>query len=203
MNNTRRTLILLALAAGLGTTPAAAFQDFAPEIGYVTTSESVYGSGLVYGATIMEGTGRFGLGLSYMRLGNSWFYEHRVKVGPDSVFRYQEDYVDSYVSILGTWMHGKSPKEQFIAGIGPQIHFLSATKHSVVQGSVESARDSRLGIGALVRYRHRIEMFGSMSLVVAAWFSWMESGVEMLDVYTPPAEGMTSAAITVGLAFPF
>jgi hypothetical protein len=181
-----------------------AFREFTPELGYVITSESKYGSGLVYGVTVMEGTGRFGLGLSLMRFENSWSYESPVKTPQGTtIYKYRENFSDSCIGILGTWMHGKSPKLHFIAAIGPQIHFLSATRQRVVQGFTDKARESRLGIGALVRYERRIEMFGSTSFVVAASYSWMESGIELWDVYTPPAQGLTSAALTVGLAFPF
>jgi hypothetical protein len=204
MDRICRTLIAGLLMVGLAATPAMAFREFTPELGYVITSESKYGSGLIYGVIVMEGTGRFGLGLSLMRFENSSSYQRPVKIDGDvTVFKYKENFSDSYIGILGTWMHGKSPKVHFIAAIGPQIHFLSATRQRVVQGFTDKARESRLGIGALVRYERRIEMFGSTSFVVAASYSWMESGIELWDVYTPPAQGLTSAALTVGLAFPF
>jgi hypothetical protein len=207
MNRTRRipVLALLAVAlAALPAAPAAAFRELTPEIGYMAASESVYGRGLVYGATLIEGTGRFGLGISYTRFANSLAYEHTVKQGEDvQVFNYKEDLADSYVGIMGIWMPAGSSRGRLIAGVGPQVHFLSATKHYIVQRFTENARESRLGIGVSVRWQRRLEMFGGISLTAAASCSWMEPGVALPDVYTPPAAGMTSAAFTLGLALPF
>jgi hypothetical protein len=90
-----------------------------------------------------------------------------------------------------------------IAGLGPQIHFLTAQGDYYIKDSPVSARDSRLGVGAMLRCERVIGMFGGTTFVAAAGVSWMQSGIELADEYTPPPNGLTSASITVGLAFPF
>lgn len=204
MDKAPHILVLGILTVGLAATPAAANRELTPELGYVVTSEPKYGSGLVYGVSLMEGDGRLGLGLTFLRLESSSSWEKSLKTGEEfTVYRYREELSDSYVGILATWMHGKQPKRRLVVGAGPQIHFLSATKQYVLEKYALNVRESRLGIGALVRYQRQIEMFGKTSLVVTASYSWMESGVELMGTYAPPADGLTSAALTLGLAFPF
>ena len=201
---TCRLLLLGTFAVALGAGPALASRELSADLGYIVTSETRYGSGLVYGVSVIEGSGRFGLGISYMRFTNSNSTQRPVKVGQDViVYKYKEEFSDSYVSVMATWTYSTRAGPRLIAGVGPQVHFLSATKHYVVERYVQTARESRLGIGATLRYYRGLEIFGGIRLLVAASYSWMESGVEVQDVYAPPPQGLNSAAITAGLAFPF
>ena len=184
---------------------AFAFQEVGFELGYTATSDSGFGSGFVYGGSVIEGTGRLGLALSLLGFNNTISYSHLVKTGgPDSVFSYEEKFSDFCLGIFGAWMLERADKKtRLVAALGPEVHFLKATKLYVVQRFSETARESRLGAGAMVRYERRLEMFGRTTLLVSASFSWMESGIRRTDIYTPPPEGMTSGALTVGLAFHF
>jgi hypothetical protein len=204
---TSLTLAVTVLAALLLSSPSLAMRRFGLEGGYVTTSRAKYGSGFVYGATIMEGVGRFGFGLSMQRFANSFTSQRMVldtRTGKMVTYRYADHISDFFLTILATYMRDNPRRATLlIAGLGPQIHFLAAEGDYYIKGSPVSARDSRLGVGAILRYERVIGMFGGTTLVAAASVSWMESGLELADEYTPPPDGLTSASITVGLAFPF
>ena len=207
MRHTWPILAVTVLAALVLTSPSLAMRRFGLEAGYVTTSDSRYGSGLVYGATIMEGVGRFGFGLSMQSLSNSFTSERMVldtRTGKMVMYRYANHISDSFLTILATYMRESPGKATLlIAGLGPQIHFLAAEGDYYIKDAPVSARDSRLGVGAMLRYERVIWMFGRTTFIATAGLSWMQSGIEVADEYSPPADGMTSASITVGLAFPF
>jgi hypothetical protein len=90
-----------------------------------------------------------------------------------------------------------------LAGFGPEIHFLRASSQDYVADFRSDGSDSRLGMGAILRYEKVIRMFGTATFVATAAWSWMQAGIEVVDEFTPPIEGMTAGAVTVGLAFPF
>ena len=184
---------------------ASAIQEIGLDLGYTVSSDSSLGSGFIYGGSLVEGTGRFGLAISLLGSSNSIFYRHILKTGGgDSVFTYEEKFSDFRLGILGAWIKESAGGiTRLIVAIGPEVHFLKATKFSFVQRFSETAREERLGAGALVRYERRLEMFGKMTLTVSGSFSWMESGIRRTDIYTPPPQGATSGALTAGLAFPF
>jgi hypothetical protein len=196
------------LVTTLSSAPALALRMIGVEAGGLVTSSSKYGSALVYGASIMEGKGRFGVGFAFMRFGNSFDSQISVKRdGKVVTARFRETVWDYYVSILGTYMR-QSPNKKtlLIAGLGPQIHFLSSNRPNPSGAYTETARDSRLGIGLMARYERVISMFGETTAFVSGSCSWMQSGIPLVDPlseYTPPVDAVTSAALTVGLAFPF
>jgi hypothetical protein len=195
------------LAALVLTSPSLAMRKFGLDGGYVRTSESRYGSGFVYGATIMEGVGSLGFGLSMQRFANSFTSQRMVldtRTGKPVTYRYADHIADFVLTILATYMRDNPRRATLmIAGLGPQVHFLAAEGDYYIEGSPVTARDSRLGLGAMLRYERVVSMFGRTTFVATASLSWMQSGVELADEYTPPPEGMTSASITIGLAFPF
>ena len=184
---------------------ALAVREVGLEVGYTATSDSSFGSGFAYGGSIIEGTGKIGLAISLLGFNNTISYSHIIKTGgPDSVFSYEEKFSDFRLGIFGAWIvESADKKTRLIAGLGPEVHFLKATKLYVVQRFSETARESRLGAGAMVRYERRLETFGKTALLISASLSWLESGIRRTDIYTPPPQGMTSGALTVGLAFPF
>jgi hypothetical protein len=206
MRDVSRTLVICVAGALFLSSPSLALRKVSAEAGYVATSVSKYASGLVYGVGIMEGTGRFGFGLSLLRFANSTSYEKPIKSGAgEIIYRYQEDFSDFYVSILGTYMRDNSKKGTLmIAGLGPQVHFLAATKQYILEKVSITAHEARLGMGAVLRYERVMGMFGNTTIFVGAAWSWMQSGIEVVGEgeYAPPAEGMTSGTITAGLAFP-
>jgi hypothetical protein len=181
--------------------PALGLRKIAPEIGYRITSRDDYGSAFAYGVSLIEGAGRFGWGFTFLGHSNSTLWESTTKQG---VFRHKEELSDNCLTLLGTWIR-QSPEAGtvLVAGLGPQIHFLGGTRIHFDQGYSESARESRLGIGLLGRYERPVPALGSTTFIVTASFSWMEAGVEPVEVYGLPAAALTSGAVTIGLAFPF
>ena len=207
MRLTWRIPAITVLVALVLTSPSLAMRRFSLDGGYITTSQSRYGSGLVYGATIMEGVGRFGFGLSVQRFANSFTSQRMVldtRTGKMVTYAYADRISDFFLTILATYMRANPTKATLlIAGLGPQVHFLTADGDYYIKDSAVTARDSRLGLGAMLRYERAISMFGRTTFIATAGLSWMQPGIELADEYTPPPEGMTSASITVGLAFPF
>jgi hypothetical protein len=194
-------LAVLALASS-----SLAMRKFGIEGGYIATSESKYGSGFAYGATLMEGVGRFGFGLSMRRFANTFTAEKLgldPRTGKTITYRFADKVSDTRLAVLATYMRSVPKKSVLlIAGVGPEIHWLIA-QGEYVKGTEMTSRDSRLGLSAIVRYERLISMFGRATFTTTLAVSWMESGIEYADEYDPPAEGMTSASLTVGVAFPF
>jgi hypothetical protein len=175
--------------------------------GYLAASNSKYGNGFAYGGSIIEGTGRFGFGLSFLSFTNS-FTDSVLAINPGTmklenhVFR--GEVTDFYISVLALYLRDNPKKGVLmLAGFGPEIHFLQASSQDYVADFRSSGSDSRLGMGAILRYEKVIRMFGTATFVVTAAWSWMQAGIEVVDEFTPPTEGMTAGAVTVGLAFPF
>lgn len=194
--------------------PALAFADpcfadrsFSVDLGYVRTSSNNYGSGLTYGGAITEGTGRIGFRVSAQRFSNSISYETLVKTGTGTtLFAYEEDFSDFHVSIMATYnLRSSGSATHLLAGIGPQVHFLHATKHFITDHYSLTARDFRLGMGVLLRLKRRIYAFGSLAFVIAAMYSWAQAGegFDPLYEYRAPAESFTFPTITAGFALPF
>ncbi|MFZ1947662.1 MAG: hypothetical protein WAW06_08950 [bacterium] len=197
-------LIAVVLVAGRAT-PTHAARRVGLEAGHLHSSSGWYGSGLVYGATIIEGTGNFGTGLTMMRAATSEASRTVTKTG---IFRHTDDYSDFCVTLLGTWTRADSThKTLYWAGLGPQVHIISATRQHTDEGFAESARESRFGIGLLGRCERKIEAFGSVAVALSVACSWMESGIDTsADPYAPfapPAGAVSSVAVTAGLSLPF
>jgi hypothetical protein len=200
-----RVALLVSMVILLSAGAAAAIKEVGFDLGYTASSDSSYGSGLIYGGSLIEAGGRFGLMLSLLGSSNSISYRHVIKSGgSDSVFNYEEKFSDFRLGILGAWIKESADKRtRLVAALGPEVHFLRATKFYIVQRFSETAREQRLGAGFMVRLERRLDMFGKTTLLVGGSFSWMEAGVRRTDVYTPPPQGLTSGAVTFGLAFPF
>ena len=177
------------------------------DIGYVYTPSSNYDTGLVYGAHLFEGSGKIGFGVMADRFVNSITYATVIKSGGEIItYRYDETFSDFFVSILATyWLKNGGKPSQILLAMGPQIHFLTATKEYKLENYAQSARASRLGFGIMLHYQRRIPAFGSMALVLNAAYSWAQSGALVPDVYeyTPPYESISITTVTAGLAFPF
>lgn len=189
-------LLVCVLAA-----PAIGMRKVGPEVGYVITSRDEFGPAFEYGASLIEGTGRFGWGFTLLGHSNSTMWQEVTKAG---VFRHKDELSDNCLTLLGTWMFGDlDAGTLLVAGLGPQIHFLNGTRTHVDQGYSESVRETRLGIGALGRYERPVPALGRTAFVITASVSWMESSVATGDPYQLPTPSVTAAAVTVGLAFPF
>jgi hypothetical protein len=198
-----RVLVLAAILAAACLSPASALalQKIAPEIGYVITSEREYGAAPLYGVSVIEGTGRIGMGFSFLTFSASNISATSTEVG---VYRHKQSYSEMCLTIMGTWMaKSGGEKNLLVVGLGPQIHFLKAIRQHIDQGYSETARDSRLGVGITIRYEKLLPAFGSTTFVMSARMSWMESGIETIDFYSPPAGSMVAGGVTLGLAFPF
>jgi hypothetical protein len=198
------TLILAPSVAG----PCAAAQLLSLDLGYIDTPTSSYGRGFVYGATLTEGTGRIGFGVALRRFSNSIRYDRAIKVGGgETVFEYEEAFADFYLTIMATYNHPAKERSQnrLLAGIGPQVHFVRATKYYITDRYSRGVNETRLGIGFLVRYHRRMEMFGGIAFILSAMHSRTESGTKFnpLTDYAPPPESVNPTTVTAGLAFPF
>jgi hypothetical protein len=187
--------------------PSRAERRVSIDVGYVDTGSINYGSGLVYGATITEGTGRIGFAITFRRFSNSVFYSTEVKSGENTlIFDYEEAFSDFIVSGMPTYnirIGGYS--NHIILGFGPQVHFIRSEKFFVTDGYSMAARDFRLGAGVMLRYERRLEMFGDLAFSLTAGQSWSEDGPDFDSIYeygTPP-EAVAFPTITAGLAFTF
>jgi len=196
-------LVALPLAICFITSPSQANRRLSVDLGYVSTSSSDYSSGLLYGATITEGTGRIGFAISAHRFSNTLTYQRSVKAGQDMrVYKYEETFSDLCVTIMATLrLRDSRSTNQVFAGLGPEVHLIAARKLYASEGIEETARDGRLGLGGVLRYQRRIWMFGETALVVTGSYSWMASVAPVSGVYAPPSESMSFGAITAGLAF--
>jgi hypothetical protein len=189
-------LVVCVLAA-----PALGMRKLAPEVGYVITSGDEYGPAFEYGVSLIEGTGKFGWGFTFLGHSNSTFCEISTK---DGTYRHKDNLSDHRLTLLGIWIIGDPDAGPFlVAGLGPQIHFLKGIRTHIDQGYSESVRETRLGIGALARYERPLPALGRTTFVITASLSWMESSSPTFDPYQLPTEAVTAGAITVGLAFPF
>lgn len=199
-----RLLLLVLLVASAY--PCRADRLFSIDVGYVDTESSKFGSGITYGASIIEGTGRIGFGLTGRRFANSMLYDRSIKVGDgEETYEYEEAFSDFYVTVLATYnMRFGENSTHIVAGMGPQVHFVKATKYFITDGYSVAARDFRLGLGILLRLQQRIPAFGRMAFVVTSTYCWAETGDEMsLYDYQTPQESMAFPSVTAGLAFPF
>jgi hypothetical protein len=197
-------LIAIALVAGRAT-PAQAARRAGLEAGHLRTSSGWYGSGLVYGVTILEGTGRLGLGITMMRTSSSRAFGTTTKTG---IYRHTDNFADFCLTVLPIWMRADDKHRTVLyAGMGPQVHIITADRQHTDEGFAESVRQSRLGIGLLGRCERKIEAFGDAAVTASAACSWMESGndtsADPYAPFAPPASSVTSVAVTVGLSLPF
>ena len=146
--------VLAWLAVLILTTTVSGANRISVDAGYVHTSSDNYSSGLVYGASIREGTKRLAFGIGAHRFANSISYEKDVKSGGGTTtHRYEETFRDFFVTIL-VYVHFPLHKDvdRLLLGCGPQVHFLTATKQYILEKYSETVRDSRLGIQLSARY---------------------------------------------------
>jgi len=202
---TLRAITLLVALVLVGPSICRAENKLSIDLGYVDTSSRDYSFGLVYGVSITEGSGKVGFGVLARRFANTVSWQTEILVDKTiQVFEYQETFSDFYISGMATFNLRNSHNETFLlAGLGPQIHFLTATKLFVVEGVEITGRDFRLGVGAILRYQHSIGMFGGTALVLTGAYSWASSVEAVKDDYAPPTESLTFSTITAGLAFAF
>jgi hypothetical protein len=206
MQTAARACLFLFLLMAVLVYPCGAERMISIDLGYVDTETKTYGEGLVYGASIIEGKGRIGFGVALRRFSNSILYDVSIKEASGTlIFQYEEAFSDFYLNILATYnLRFSQNTTHIVAGIGPQVHFVQATKYFITEGYSVSARDYRLGVGAILRLEHRIHAFGRMAFVVNAGYSWADSGDELsIYDYQTPQGSMTFPTITAGLAFPF
>ncbi len=207
----RRSFTLLLLLPLFGqvanASPPPPSRFFSVDAGYVTTSSSNYGNGLVYGISIIEGEGRIGFAIVTSAFSNSIFYDAEVMSGEaQKIYRYEEKFSDFYITILATFRPSIfDSSSRILGGIGPQVHFLRATKYYITDGYSVSARDFRLGMGIWLRFHRQIHIFGNTAIVITATHSWAQGAGENIEPfeYTVPDEGLAFPAVTAGLAFPF
>jgi hypothetical protein len=206
MRKTFHTGLFLLLLGLLLTSVCEADRMFSIDAGYLDTHSSEFGSGLIYGASIIEGTGRIGFGVTARRFSNSIFYDRSIKVGDGAqTFEYEELFSDFYITVLASYnMRFGENSTHVLAGAGPQVHFIKATKYFITDGYSVAARDFRMGFGLLLRIQQRVYALGGMAVVLTSTYSWAESGGELtLYDYGTPGESIAFPAVTAGLAFPF
>ncbi len=177
------------------------------DLGYVGTSSDNYGSGFTYGLAITEGKGKIGFGIAAQRFSNSILYERPIESGTGTrIFKYEEALSDFYLTIMATYNRRFGVNSTtLLAGLGPQVHFITGTKYYITDGYSLTARDFRLGVGLLLRYEQRFYAFGDLTFVLTTQYSWAEAGkdIDPLQSYGPAPESLSLPAVTAGLAFPF
>jgi hypothetical protein len=169
----------------------------------VSTTSSNFGSGFAYGIGLSEGRGKIGFGLTAIRLGNT--YKGEVVTVIDGKIHwttYEEDVADFVLTIMGLYrVNDQELKNHLMVGAGPQVHFLNSRR--AFSTFTETARDFRLGAGALARFQRRLDMFGRMGFVLTVSYCHMQSAGSRTDLYDVPTQSMNIATVTAGLAFPF
>jgi hypothetical protein len=172
-------------------------------MGYYSTTSSQYASGFVCGLGLTEGQGRVGFGITALRFGNTYRGELITLLdGKPYTTQFEEQVVDFVITIMGTYrLNSPAEKNHVMLAAGPEVHFVNSRR--VFSTFAESARDYRLGAGALIRYQRRIDMFGNLGFVVTASYSHMQSVGARTNLYDVPTKSMNITTITAGLAFPF
>jgi hypothetical protein len=174
------------------------------DFGYRSTTSSQFGDGFAYGLGLTEGKGKVGFGIKTLRFANTCRGDTATVNSEGQVFtaEFEDHFVDFFITFMGTYhLNAPSAKNRFTAGVGPQVHFVnSSRKFSTFS---YSDRDFRIGAGALIMYRRRIDMFGDTALVVTASYSHMQSVDSRTDLYEVPTRSMDIATLTAGIAFPF
>jgi hypothetical protein len=173
------------------------------DLGYYDTPSGTYQDGLIYGLSVTEGTGKLGFGVTAWRFSNT--HPGVIVVdGPDGKpheTEFEESVSDFYITFLAVYRLKPAGKNQLMLAGGPQVHFLNST---LQVGELSwGARDFRLGMGAMVRYQRRIEMFGKTAFVLAGTYSHMQSVSSRTDQYEVPTASVNIGTVTAGLAFPF
>ncbi len=161
---------------------------------------------MIIGASIIEGQGRIGFGIVTSTFANSIKYDVSISSGEsERVYHYEEEFSDFFVTVLATFRPDQTGSRPVIGGIGPQVHFLKATKYYITDGYSISARDFRLGIALWLRFHQRIDAFGNTAIVITASHCWAQRAGDNIDPleYTVPEEALAFPTITAGLAFPF
>jgi hypothetical protein len=157
----------------------------------------------VYGVGLTEGSGRIGFGLTALSFRNTSKGEVTTLVDGKIYYAdFEEDVADFVLTIMGIYrVNDPALKNHLMLGVGPQIHFLNSSR--AFSTFTESARDFRLGAGALARYQRRLDMFGRLGLVVTVSYSHMQSVKSRTDLYEVPTTSMNITTVTAGIAFPF
>jgi hypothetical protein len=174
------------------------------DMGYFGTGTSKYGSGFVYGLGLTEGRGKIGFGITALRFASRYTGDTTTVTPEGKIYTtdLEETITDFYITVLATYrLDHVGKNNRLILGVGPQVHFVNS---SIQIGDVKlSGRSSRLGLGVILRYQRRIEMFGKTALVLTVAHSYRQSVASHTDQYEPPRESLNIATVTAGLAFPF
>jgi hypothetical protein len=169
------------------------------EFGYLNTSSDSYESGFVWGATI-RGDQRLTFGVS------ARFYENTVpvesEVNPGTTFAEDKYRIFSVSPYAYFDVFKGKPDNQILLGAGLQIHFVNASRSIFLAGASVGARDTRLGLGGLIRYERRIRMFQEMFFAAEVYYSYMEGTFEKVGNYQPPLEAINMVGILMGLGYP-
>ena len=186
------------------TIPCCADRMVSVDLGYFGTTSSKFGSGLVYGLGLTEGSGKIGFGITALRFANTSTGDTTTVTPEGKIYttELEEKVNDFFITILATYRFIDAKKtDHLILGVGPQIHLVNS---EIQIGDIKlSGRSSRLGVGLIFRYHRRIEMFGETALVVTGAYSYVQDVASHTDQYEPPRESLSLATVTAGLAFPF
>ncbi|MGQ9603188.1 MAG: hypothetical protein ACUVUU_03155 [bacterium] len=174
---------------------------FSIDIGYVYTADGKYGDGLTYGFSIVETTRWISFAIVARLFSNSNSY-----LAPDNQRKFEEIHRDFFVMTAATLNLRMQDGSAILSlGLGPQIHFLSATKHHISEHYSQTARESRLGVGLFLRYYRRIEIFGGTAFVSMISQSWTQEGSPPIDPYeyVVPIGAVHPLTATIGIGFDF
>lgn len=203
-----RHRLALALSTGflllVSTVPCSADRMVSVDVGYFGTTSSKFGSGLVYGLGLTEGSGKIGFGITVLRFSHTYRGDTTTVTSEGKVFTssLEETVNDFFLTIMATYQRGNEESvHRIILGAGPQVHMVSS---SMQIGDIKlSGRSSRLGFGLVFRYHRQIRMFGEAALAVTAAYSYVQKVAAHTDQYEPPRESFSLATVTVGFAHPF
>lgn len=171
------------------------------DLGYVYTGNRNYGDGLAYGISLVEGKRKLNLAIVARFFSNSTSY-----LAPDNKRKFQEDHRDFFVAPGAAFSIKSSDASTIVSiGLGPQVHFLSATKHHLSEQFSQTARESRVGLGLFLRYYRRMEILSGTAFVAMLTQSWTQKGSKPIDPseYVVPSEPIHALTLTIGIGFGF
>jgi hypothetical protein len=199
MRRISRSLLLIALLGAANAPLVYGGTPVSIEFGYLNTNSDSYGSGFLWGATI-RGDQRLTFGVAVRFFEASAMLESEANPG---TYWAEEKYRLFSVSPYAYFdvFRGK-PDNQLLIGAGPQIHFVNASQSIFTARTSIGARDTRLGLGGLIRYERRIRMFQELFFAAEAYYSYMEGTFEKAGNYQPPLESVNMVGIMLGLGYP-
>ena len=172
---------------------------FSFDLGYVYTGNQKYGDGFTYGFSIVESKRWMSFAMVARLFSNSY-------LAPDNQRRFEEIHRDFFITTAASFnLRIQGGSSVLSLGLGPQIHFLSATKHHISEHYSQTARESRLGWGLFLRYYRRMEIFSGVAFAVMITQSWSQRGSEPVDPYeyVVPIDAIHPLTLTLGIGFEF